>query len=86
MESPFVWHPEVLPAEAHQILAMLAGEPSLASYYLAGGTALALQWGHRTSIDLDFFTGDVIDEDRLLASLHGPYPVTVISKASETSQ
>lgn len=25
-------------------------------FYLAGGTALALQLGHRTSLDLDFFT------------------------------
>ena len=26
------------------------------SWYLAGGTALALQVGHRRSVDLDFFT------------------------------
>jgi len=25
-------------------------------FYLAGGTALALQFGHRTSVDLDFYT------------------------------
>jgi hypothetical protein len=29
---------------------------SCSNWYLAGGTALALQVGHRTSIDLDFFT------------------------------
>jgi hypothetical protein len=28
-------------------------------FYLAGGTALALQIGHRVSIDLDFFTPDL---------------------------
>jgi hypothetical protein len=27
-------------------------------FYLAGGTALALQLGHRVSVDLDFFTAD----------------------------
>jgi predicted nucleotidyltransferase component of viral defense system len=27
----------------------------LSSYYLVGGTALALQLGHRVSVDLDFF-------------------------------
>ena len=26
------------------------------NWYLAGGTALALQAGHRQSVDLDFFT------------------------------
>lgn len=30
--------------------------------YLAGGTALALQLGHRISVDLDFFTQKEIDE------------------------
>ena len=28
------------------------------NWYLAGGTALALQAGHRKSVDLDFFTSD----------------------------
>ncbi len=28
-------------------------------FYLAGGTALALQIGHRTSVDLDFFSPDL---------------------------
>ncbi len=31
--------------------------------YLAGGTALALHLGHRISIDLDFFTKAVFDEN-----------------------
>jgi hypothetical protein len=38
----------------------LALLPSFASFkedfYLAGGTALALQIGHRVSVDFDFFT------------------------------
>ncbi|MBK9022425.1 MAG: nucleotidyl transferase AbiEii/AbiGii toxin family protein [Saprospiraceae bacterium] len=29
--------------------------PSLAPFILVGGTALSLQYGHRMSIDLDFF-------------------------------
>lgn len=36
------------------------GKSELGSYfYLAGGTALALQIGHRTSVDLDFFSPDL---------------------------
>ena len=34
-------------------------------FYLAGGTALALQIGHRDSIDFDFFTESPIDTTRL---------------------
>ncbi len=35
-------------------------------WYLAGGTALALQVGHRQSVDLDFFTGDAIFDETAL--------------------
>lgn len=31
-------------------------------FYLAGGTALALQLGHRTSVDFDFYTKTPFDE------------------------
>jgi hypothetical protein len=35
------------------------------SFYLAGGTALALHIGHRDSIDFDFFTADGFDTMKL---------------------
>ena len=34
-------------------------------YYLAGGTALSLQIGHRKSVDLDYFINDNIDTLKL---------------------
>ncbi len=34
--------------------------------YMAGGTALALQLGHRTSLDFDFYTKEHFDPERLL--------------------
>ena len=37
--------------------------------YLAGGTALALQIGHRISIDLDFFTLSEFSKTQVLAKL-----------------
>lgn len=37
--------------------------------YLAGGTALALQIGHRISVDLDFFTPQIFDEKTLAGEL-----------------
>lgn len=39
-----------------RVLERLAGAPWIRSWYLAGGTALALHYAHRTSEDLDFFT------------------------------
>ena len=37
------------------MLALLGRLPLLRSFYLAGGTALALRLGHRISLDLDLF-------------------------------
>lgn len=47
--------------------------------YLAGGTALALQLGHRTSQDFDFYTPNEFDPLRMatLATLpHGTFKIT----------
>lgn len=50
------WHLEVLPPQARKALNFLSRQKWLNhSWYLAGGTALALQVGHRSSVDLDFF-------------------------------
>ena len=34
--------------------------------YLAGGTALALQLGHRTSLDFDFYTKNYFETELIL--------------------
>lgn len=47
----------VLPKNALDALALLGKSKVLPEKtYLAGGTALALQFGHRISVDFDFFT------------------------------
>lgn len=38
-------------------------------FYLAGGTALALQLGHRTSVDFDFYAPEKFDEMRFETDL-----------------
>jgi|SRR3989344_490109 len=43
--------------------------PELQEAYLAGGTALALQTGHRISVDLDFFTQHEFSEENLSKKL-----------------
>jgi predicted nucleotidyltransferase component of viral defense system len=49
-------HYEAITPEAQQALIVLAQQPFMQRFYLAGGTALALQIGHRVSYDLDFFS------------------------------
>ena len=46
----------ILPVGVADVASLLAQWPAMQAFYLAGGTALALQRGHRQSRDLDFFT------------------------------
>ncbi len=50
-------------------LAILGKSRLMDSAYLAGGTACALQIGHRISVDLDFFTPKEFDAKELTRSL-----------------
>jgi len=51
-------HREVLTKPAAELFGSLA---QFFGFYLAGGTALALQIGHRVSVDFDLFSADEID-------------------------
>jgi Nucleotidyl transferase AbiEii toxin, Type IV TA system len=53
LKSP---HLETIPAQMLGLLAWLGEQAFLRRFYLAGGTSLALQLGHRRSVDLDFFS------------------------------
>jgi len=51
---------DILPPETKKAFVYLSEQSWLgqSNWYLAGGTALALQAGHRKAVDLDFFTQD----------------------------
>ncbi len=53
-------HREILNPEQERILGQLEFV-SQTSLYLGGGTALALQLGHRTSVDFDFYISQKFD-------------------------
>lgn len=46
-------------------LAVLAKVPFVSQYFLAGGTAVALYYGHRLSYDLDFFSPTPLEPNRI---------------------
>lgn len=60
---------ETLSDNTAKALALLGKSGLLKEAYLAGGTACALQIGHRVSIDLDFFTPHTFDPKKMIASL-----------------
>ena len=52
-----------------QVQVLMQASPWLAEqgFYLAGGTALAIYFGHRSSMDFDWFTGKVIPDPLVFA-------------------
>lgn len=65
-------HEKVLPRGSRELLAKLESltRPELEGWTLAGGTGLALQLGHRVSVDFDFFRTDGFSPDLLFRCLH----------------
>lgn len=63
LASPY-W--ETIFPDMHKLLAWIGGLAFATRFFLAGGTELALQIGHRRSGDLDYFsqTGEVHDYTR----------------------
>lgn len=62
-------HTEVLEPPTLGLLNDMMAPDSLAPFCLVGGTALALQFGHRLSVDLDFFTTQSFDQELVLTDL-----------------
>ncbi len=60
---------KTLSKETARALEILGCSKFLKHAYLAGGTACALQLGHRISIDLDFFTPQKFDEKNIIRLL-----------------
>lgn len=55
-------HYETIDTPTLELLKLLQGIPVFSSLRLVGGTALALQLGHRKSVDIDLF-GSLISDD-----------------------
>jgi predicted nucleotidyltransferase component of viral defense system len=54
-------HLNTISPEMHEALVSLSSDADLQSFALAGGTSLALRFGHRISVDIDFFSTTQFD-------------------------
>lgn len=52
-----------------ELLKNLVALPQLSNFRLVGGTALSLLFGHRKSIDLDFFTDEPFEKEVLIDAI-----------------
>jgi predicted nucleotidyltransferase component of viral defense system len=63
-------HLNAVPEPVAALLAQLSSRAALKSFALGGGTSLALRFGHRLSIDLDYFTPLEFAPEMLAESLN----------------
>ncbi len=57
-----------------EVLKKLLALPELNNFYLAGGTALSLYYGHRLSVDLDLFSTLDFQAETLLPVIENNFP------------
>jgi len=62
-------HTEIFPEQQQLLFDTLSEQEWISPFYLAGGTSLALQIGHRQSIDFDFFTEGDFNTARIVEHL-----------------
>ena len=74
---------DAIPQSVTALLSHLAALPAMADFTLGGGTSLALRFGHRLSVDLDFFTSREFAPDELFERL-GLDHATVIGRATNS--
>ena len=61
-------------------LTRLMKDDSLNTFLLVGGTALALQMGHRVSVDIDLFSKDAFNTQALAVHLAKHHPFTLTQR------
>jgi len=79
-------HEKVLPQGSRELLAKLESLnlPELGGWTLAGGTGLALQLGHRVSVDFDFFQTEGFSPDLLFRCLRRAGEVELLQEDDQT--
>lgn len=74
-------HTQAVSKELLELLNKVVKSEALADFYLVGGTALALQIGHRLSVDLDFFGDCDLEELEITNILNRFNKVRIIKKS-----
>lgn len=78
-------HFKCLPSNAQALLKKLSKTMHAHQFVLAGGTALALQIGHRISVDLDFFTSKAFSTEKIFQEMKRLGLNPVVMEESEGS-
>ena len=77
-------HTETIDKPTLELLISLQAKDYLRGFCLVGGTALALYFGHRKSLDLDLFSNFGFDAEMLLENIHQDFNFQLYHSASNT--
>lgn len=78
-------HPATVEPSTLDTLRSLLRLPALSSFALAGGTNLALRFGHRLSIDLDLFTDRSFSTEEIKVDIIELFSRTVVTDEAKNS-
>src|SRR5260370_18779592 len=82
MPAFFTPNLKILPQGQRELWPLLTGVP--ARFTLYGGTALAIQLGHRESVDFDFFSSQAFDPNQLYSALAFLHPGRLVQSSENT--
>jgi hypothetical protein len=77
-------NPKVLSRDAWKVVRRLVSSGLLETWTLAGGTGLALQFGHRYSEDLHFFRVEEFESEQLIDQVSNLGSLSIQSRSSRT--
>lgn len=77
-------HTETVTGATLDLLKKLMTISELNQFSLVGGTNLSLRFGHRRSIDLDLFTSDSFDSEKIYNVLESKFPNILQASQSDT--
>ena len=77
-------HTEAVGPGTFSLLKELMEVPSLQEFSLVGGTALALRFGHRSSVDLDMFSHHKFDHQQIVMDFEAKFQHRFVYKKENT--
>lgn len=69
-----------------ELLKTIASKSEMKGFRLVGGTALALQYGHRQSVDLDFFGSPTVSQEDTIDVLSSLGNITIHNRTDKILQ
>lgn len=79
-----MFYPDAVETHVLELIRTLQQKEYLSGFYLVGGTALALQLGHRRSVDIDLFSNFAFDAAEMHENIRQDYNYQLFFTAAHT--